>query len=149
MGLPLLQLFVSLYNSRTGPSSPSTNITATIVSNLHTATTAQSTPSPLIEAMSAVISSCISSSVEGITECASTMASTGTIAASASEPVATIASQMVASMADTVPAVVKVVEDTSGSLEFLPLMLTSVYCAVGLLWAFGRLSWIYLFRTSK
>jgi len=29
-------------------------------------------------------------------------------------------------------------------LEFLPLMLTSVYCAVGLIWAFLRLSVIYL-----
>ncbi|KIM90677.1 glycosyltransferase family 57 protein [Piloderma croceum F 1598] len=31
-----------------------------------------------------------------------------------------------------------------GDLEFLPLMLTSVYCAVGLVWAFLRLSIIYL-----
>jgi len=31
-----------------------------------------------------------------------------------------------------------------GDLEFLPLMLTSVYCAVGLVWAFLRLSVIYL-----
>jgi alpha-1,3-glucosyltransferase len=31
-----------------------------------------------------------------------------------------------------------------GELEFLPLMLTSVYCAVGLVWAFLRLSVIYL-----
>ncbi|KZT12805.1 glycosyltransferase family 57 protein [Laetiporus sulphureus 93-53] len=30
------------------------------------------------------------------------------------------------------------------ALEFLPLMLTSVYCAVGLVWAFIRLSAIYL-----
>ncbi|KAH9938562.1 glucosyltransferase [Fomitopsis serialis] len=30
------------------------------------------------------------------------------------------------------------------ALEFLPLMLTSVYCAVGLVWAFLRLSVIYL-----
>ncbi|KZP12141.1 glycosyltransferase family 57 protein [Athelia psychrophila] len=29
-------------------------------------------------------------------------------------------------------------------LEFLPLMLTSVYCAVGLVWAFLRLSYLYL-----
>ncbi|CAL1701392.1 unnamed protein product [Somion occarium] len=36
---------------------------------------------------------------------------------------------------------------TSGSasgLEFLPLMLTSIYCAVGLVWAFIRLSVLYL-----
>lgn len=32
----------------------------------------------------------------------------------------------------------------SSALEFLPLMLTSVYCAVGLVWAFVRLSVIYL-----
>ncbi|PCH41268.1 glycosyltransferase family 57 protein [Wolfiporia cocos MD-104 SS10] len=32
----------------------------------------------------------------------------------------------------------------SASMEFLPLLLTSVYCAVGLVWAFARLSVIYL-----
>ncbi|KAI0722868.1 glycosyltransferase family 57 protein [Earliella scabrosa] len=32
------------------------------------------------------------------------------------------------------------------ALEFLPLMLTSVYCAIGLVWAFIRLSVIYLVR---
>lgn len=32
----------------------------------------------------------------------------------------------------------------SGAMEFLPLMLTSVYCAIGLVWAFLRLGWIYL-----
>ena len=35
-------------------------------------------------------------------------------------------------------------EGRLGDLEFLPLMLTSVYCAVGLVWAFLRLSFIYL-----
>ena len=30
------------------------------------------------------------------------------------------------------------------SEEFLPLLLTSVYCAIGLFWAFIRLSVIYL-----
>ncbi len=34
-------------------------------------------------------------------------------------------------------------EKTSG-MEFLPLMLTSVYCAIGLVWAFVRLSFLYL-----
>ncbi|KAG8943186.1 glycosyl transferase [Tulasnella sp. 419] len=29
-------------------------------------------------------------------------------------------------------------------MEFLPLMVTSVYCAIGLCWAFIRLGWIYL-----
>ncbi|KIP12677.1 glycosyltransferase family 57 protein [Phlebiopsis gigantea 11061_1 CR5-6] len=33
------------------------------------------------------------------------------------------------------------------AFEFLPLMLTSVYCAVGLVWAFIRLSVIYLRQT--
>ena len=37
-------------------------------------------------------------------------------------------------------------ESTTSPLEFLPLMLTSVYCAVGLVWAFVRLSVIYLAR---
>jgi len=34
--------------------------------------------------------------------------------------------------------------ETGETLEFLPLMLTSVYCAIGLTWAFLRLSYIYL-----
>lgn len=34
--------------------------------------------------------------------------------------------------------------DAVASMEFLPLMLTSVYCSVGLLWAFLRLSALYL-----
>ena len=38
----------------------------------------------------------------------------------------------------------KKVESSAGALEFLPLMLTSVYCAVGLVWAFLRLSVIYI-----
>ncbi|KAI0693783.1 glucosyltransferase [Cytidiella melzeri] len=33
---------------------------------------------------------------------------------------------------------------TDSVMEFLPLMLTSVYCAVGLVWAFVRLSVLYL-----
>ena len=37
--------------------------------------------------------------------------------------------------------------DASG-MEFLPLMATSVYCAVGLVWAFMRLSLIYLRQTE-
>ena len=37
-------------------------------------------------------------------------------------------------------------ESGTSSLEFLPLMATSVYCAVGLVWAFVRLSVIYLAR---
>jgi alpha-1,3-glucosyltransferase len=36
------------------------------------------------------------------------------------------------------------ISQTAGGMEFLPLMLTSVYCAVGLVWAFLRLSFIYL-----
>jgi len=38
--------------------------------------------------------------------------------------------------------------DTAGvqtaAMEFLPLMLTSVYCAIGLVWGFLRLMFIYL-----
>lgn len=37
----------------------------------------------------------------------------------------------------------KVVE---GTMEFLPLMLISLYCAVGIVWAWLRLSWVYLRR---
>ena len=35
-------------------------------------------------------------------------------------------------------------DPSAGALEFLPLMLTSVYCAIGLVWAFLRLSVIYI-----
>ncbi|KAI9056585.1 glycosyltransferase family 57 protein [Trametes sanguinea] len=37
---------------------------------------------------------------------------------------------------------------SASAMEFLPLMLTSVYCAVGLVWAFVRLSVIYLVRND-
>ncbi|KAM0791420.1 hypothetical protein ACM66B_005879 [Microbotryomycetes sp. NB124-2] len=33
---------------------------------------------------------------------------------------------------------------TGGEMEFLPLMLTSVYCAIGISWSWVRLSWVYL-----
>jgi len=33
---------------------------------------------------------------------------------------------------------------TNSQLDFLPLMMTSVYCALGLVWAFIRLGTIYL-----
>lgn len=36
------------------------------------------------------------------------------------------------------------VEQAGSAMEFLPLMLTSVYCAVGLVWGFLRLMFIYL-----
>ena len=39
-------------------------------------------------------------------------------------------------------------ESEGSALEFLPLMLTSVYCAVGLVWAFVRLSVMYLVSTD-
>ncbi|KAG8706631.1 glycosyl transferase [Ceratobasidium sp. 395] len=35
-------------------------------------------------------------------------------------------------------------EDQAGGMEFLPLMLTSVYCAVGLAWAFVRMGYLYI-----
>ncbi|KAJ7276314.1 glucosyltransferase [Mycena haematopus] len=34
------------------------------------------------------------------------------------------------------------------AMEFLPLMLTSVYCAIGLVWGFCRLMFIYLYEES-
>ena len=34
-------------------------------------------------------------------------------------------------------------------MEFLPLMATSVYCAIGLTWAFVRLSYLYLRASSS
>jgi alpha-1,3-glucosyltransferase len=36
------------------------------------------------------------------------------------------------------------VKKPGSAMEFLPLMLTSVYCAVGLVWGFFRLMFIYL-----
>jgi alpha-1,3-glucosyltransferase len=33
-------------------------------------------------------------------------------------------------------------------LEFLPLMATSIYCAIGLVWSFMRLGFIYLHEES-
>jgi len=39
-----------------------------------------------------------------------------------------------------------VLELGSGGMEFLPLMLTSVYCALGLVWAFVRMSYGYVVR---
>ncbi|KAH8118583.1 glycosyltransferase family 57 protein [Phellopilus nigrolimitatus] len=38
---------------------------------------------------------------------------------------------------------------SASTMEFLPLMLTSVYCAIGLTWAFLRLSYIYLKPSSR
>lgn len=35
------------------------------------------------------------------------------------------------------------------SMEFLPLMLTSVYCAIGILWAWIQLSYLYVANTGK
>jgi alpha-1,3-glucosyltransferase len=36
------------------------------------------------------------------------------------------------------------VEVASTSMDFLPLLLTSVYCAIGLVWAFIRLGAVYI-----
>lgn len=30
------------------------------------------------------------------------------------------------------------------AMEFLPLMLTSMYCSLGIIWAWLRLSWAYM-----
>ncbi|KDR83864.1 hypothetical protein GALMADRAFT_236321 [Galerina marginata CBS 339.88] len=38
---------------------------------------------------------------------------------------------------------------TASVLEFLPLMITSIYCAVGLVWSFMRLGFIYLQEETK
>ncbi|KAI9448232.1 glycosyltransferase family 57 protein [Lactarius indigo] len=45
------------------------------------------------------------------------------------------------------PMLAKVVTQNPERWEFLPLMLTSLYCAVGLIWAYARLSFLYI--TSK
>jgi len=38
---------------------------------------------------------------------------------------------------------------TASALEFLPLMVTSIYCAIGLVWSFMRLGFIYLQEETK
>jgi len=40
--------------------------------------------------------------------------------------------------------VVPTASSSASTMEFLPLMLTSIYCAIGLVWAFCRLSVLYL-----
>ncbi|KAH9062145.1 glycosyltransferase family 57 protein [Lactarius vividus] len=45
------------------------------------------------------------------------------------------------------PILAKVVTQNPERWEFLPLMLTSLYCAVGLIWGYARLSFLYI--TSK
>lgn len=42
-----------------------------------------------------------------------------------------------------------VTSDSKNTMEFLPLMLTSVYCAIGITWAFLRLSYIYMKPPSR
>lgn len=56
-----------------------------------------------------------------------------------SEPALCVAS---AQDADTLAEV----SPAGGAMEFLPLMMTSVYCALGITWAFLRLSFLYLIR---
>lgn len=38
------------------------------------------------------------------------------------------------------------VEDAAEKWEFVPLMMTSIYCAVGLVWAYARLGWLYVVK---
>ncbi|KAI9466819.1 glycosyltransferase family 57 protein [Lactarius psammicola] len=45
------------------------------------------------------------------------------------------------------PMLTKVVTQNPERWEFLPLMLISLYCAIGLMWAYARLSFLYI--TSK
>ena len=45
------------------------------------------------------------------------------------------------------PMLAKALTQNPEQWEFLPLMLTSLYCAVGLIWAYARLSFLYI--TSK
>jgi alpha-1,3-glucosyltransferase len=35
------------------------------------------------------------------------------------------------------------------NMEFLPLMVTSVYCAIGVVWGFFRLGFVYLYEESE
>ena len=40
------------------------------------------------------------------------------------------------------------ISSTSAPMEFLPLMLTSIYCSIGLIWSYFRLGFIYLNEDS-
>lgn len=42
------------------------------------------------------------------------------------------------------PVIAKAVAHEPEKWEFLPLMLTSLYCALGLVWAYARLSFLYI-----
>ena len=42
------------------------------------------------------------------------------------------------------PLIAKSVGQEPEKWEFLPLMLTSLYCALGLIWAYARLSFLYI-----
>ncbi|KAK0539752.1 glycosyl transferase [Tilletia horrida] len=67
---------------------------------------------------------------------ADTSAATSTGVAAA---VAGAAGSLAKAAGKVLPAVAQAADE--GSLEFLPLMLTSVYCAVGVCWAWLRLGW--------
>jgi alpha-1,3-glucosyltransferase len=45
------------------------------------------------------------------------------------------------------PVIAKAFAQGPEKWEFLPLMLISLYCALGLIWAYARLSYLYI--TSK
>ncbi|KAG6335532.1 hypothetical protein ID866_3562 [Astraeus odoratus] len=44
---------------------------------------------------------------------------------------------------------ISITADENSAVQFLPLMITSVYCAMGLVWAFIRLSVLYLSRSAS
>lgn len=140
MGLPILQLFVSFYGGLPSPESDEITSAATFVR-------AKAVVVDIIGAASIAAVSEGCTPPDGIlttlADAASCASPTSTLSA-ALETVTGIAVEIVSAEARDAP-----ISASSSTMEFLPLMLTSVYCAIGLLWAFGRLSWIYMARTPS
>jgi len=139
MGFPFLQLFVSVYGWRPNfsfSSGPPRYMTTMLVGSLRSTATSMATAT--------VAAVCTPTTLgEALSHCSPPLPLPPLPTPTAAPLVDVVAS------ASAIQGNMQPTGGPAGGLEFLPLMLTSVYCAIGLLWAFGRLSWIYLYRTNK